>query len=194
MKKNLEIGQLKKIKKILDGDLGFFVDSIYKMNLAYQVQFLQFLRQLEDNYNLYGGLKNIFYRYALICISNIYEYLLRVALLQKGLVTNRKRVNFGSLISTAKNKNLISKLLAKELSAVYNERNKIHPEKQKNLDVITFDKKLFMRAFVGLEEILRSLRCSLRENEITLRSQKESCDYCIIFSGDVCIACGNLAI
>jgi len=198
MKKKLEIDPLKPIKDILEKDLGFLSYTTFKRNLAYQLQFLQFLKSLSDNYTLYGGLKNIFCRYELICITNSYEYILRAILHEKKPIRDRKKIPFTNLTSAAKKNNLITKKLEKKLNSIYNIRNKIHPEKQKDLDVNTFTESLLNDAFSALENLQNELQKKPAPVLVPVRAKRpqrqDECDYCILFQGEVCPGCGNISI
>ena len=175
-KEKLNIPELPTVDLILS-ELDFLPYSTHKRNLAYQLQFLDFLNKLAKSYDIYGGIKKCLIRQQIVVATNIIEYLLFISLRQI-YANNPKSNGLPDLIGQAKRKSLISKPMAKSLNDINNLRNKIHPSKQ----IVDLDLKFFTDENIDqCNSVVHSLISDLREffipQDIQVETLTKKCAY-----------------
>jgi hypothetical protein len=178
MKERFNISPLKSVETILE-EFEFLQYCTQKRNLAYQIQFLEFLKELNSNYEIDRGLRSIFIRQIVICTTNIIEYLLYVTLYQEyGVVINNDRIN--NLIAQSKTKGLITKPLSKGLELLAKKRNKLHPKKQIELDAKDFDENDLQGCLDSIPLLINELSNYYKpKNEVVNRFYQDGfCPYC----------------
>ena len=203
MKEKFKISPLKSIDIILK-ELDFLQYCTQKRNLSYELQYLNFLKELNDNYEIDKGLRSIFIRNIIICINNIIEYLLIISLSQiynksvKAIKSDRVK----SLIDQAKRNNIITKEFSKRLKFVNEKRNKIHPLKQIELDVKYFNESDLQECIDVLDLLIAKLSEFFNSKNIEVEEEYqdkfEDCMYCATggpFENDsICPACHRIII
>ena len=194
-KEKLNIPPLKTIREILS-DLKFLKYSTRKRNLAYQIQYQDFLLKLLESYYIYGSLKNILFRQYVVTVTNIVEYLLFVSLHQiYGKAPKTHKIP--RLIGQARSKKIISRELGRDLNKINDLRNRIHPSKQKNhLDINSFNKNEVQSCSNILDKLIEEVRDFFVSKKIKVNSKLPRCpyeDYHILYflDNERCPYCGK---
>jgi len=194
----LEIGGLPSINEILE-QLDFLEYSTQKRNLAYRIQFQTFLLRIYQNYEMYGSVKSTFIRNFYDFTVNILEYLLWIAIRQEREEFIQEEDTKQQLRKTAKELGIISKELSDKIGKIFGKRDKIHPPKQKDLDLTTFDESDLLECFESTEDLIEALKKYFRRKKLPpISPPDDECDYCCIGGPfeyeEYCPVCGEVII
>jgi hypothetical protein len=142
-KKKFAINSLRKVEQIINKELYFLNYSTQKRNIAYQIQHLNFMRELYQNYKIYGATKGIFIQQVIILLHSMIEAILFLVLSENGSKLE-KNISFQGLISRGKNIKppILTKTLHKNLLKINKKRNLLHPERHKELHIKNFTLEL----------------------------------------------------
>ncbi len=190
-KEKLKIPPLKTIDEIIS-DLDFLKYSTRKRNLAYQINYFDYLTKFLDSYHIYGSLKSSLIRQSIIVATNIIEYLLFISLRQI-YGKDPKPNKFPHLVGQARRKSLVGKKLAGQLNKLNKLRDKLHPSKQEeDLDIVRFTYNELHECNYCLTILEEELSCYFKPKQVetNVKFSTYPCeDYHIIF--DQCPYCGE---
>lgn len=194
----LEIGVLPSVSKILE-QLDFLEYSTQKRNLAYRIQFQTFLLRIYQNYEMYGSIKSTFIRNFYDFTVNILEYLLWIAVAQEYKEFPREKDTKQQLRKIVIESSIISIELSDKIEKIFGKRDKIHPPKQKDLDVTTFGETDLLECLKATEGLIASLRKYFRKKKLPpVPPPDEECDYCCIGGPfeheEYCPICGEVVM
>jgi hypothetical protein len=194
-KEKLNIALLKTVQEHLS-KLSFLKYSTHSRNLAYQLQLLDFISELLNSYDIYGGVKNSLIRQVVIIVTNIAEYLL-FASLRQFYGSDPSSSGFPDLVGQAKRNGLLDKKLARALNEINDYRIKLHPSKQTaELDVKFFNEDKMELCHSILHMLVSALRGYFIPQAIQLETEAHQCNHEAYHSmhflnGEVCPYCGE---
>ncbi len=139
MRQSLSIGQLRKIEDILS-DLSFLGYSTATRNLAYQIQYIEFLAKFWNAYHLYGSVSAIFLKDYTIHICAATEHLLfeGVNIIHNATGLRPAKDKLESLTRLSLKYLVISKQQKIDIDSLRDRRNLTHPGRQYDLDTKIF--------------------------------------------------------
>lgn len=194
-KEKLNIPALPTVAVILS-EVDFLQYSTHTRNLAYQLQFVNFLNELVKSYDIYGGVRKCLIRQLVIVATNVVEYLLFVSLHQI-YGDDPKSSGLPDLIGQAKRNGLIDKPLANDLNNINNLRIRLHPSKQiTELDVKFFTEENMDSCNSALHRLISALREFFAPQDIQVETATEECAYegyhaMYFLDGERCPYCGE---
>jgi hypothetical protein len=194
----LDVNNLPFIDDILK-KLDFLEYSTQKRNLAYRIQFQAFLSKIFQNYEMYGSVESMFISNFYDYTVNILEYLLWIAVEQEYKNFSKEKDTKQQLRKITSELGIISRGLSHKIQKIFGKRDKIHPSKQKELDITTFSRKDFIECFEATEDLIVSLEKYFKKKKLPpLPPQEEICSYCCAGGPfeheDICPACGEVVI
>lgn len=159
MKKELEIFGLQKVNEIVTS-LIFLGYSTQLRNLAYQVQYIDFLAKVWNSYRLYGSISSLFLKDYTVQVATAIENLLYIGVnqihAQAGLGLARDK--FESLIKLATKYLILDSKQRGEVNRLRERRNILHPKKQFELDIKVFTIEQARSDRLLMTKIIQSLK------------------------------------
>ena len=207
MKKQLQISPLPTISEILK-EFSFLEYSANVRNMAYQIQFLEFLIQLENHYNIDRGLKITFVHHIIVNVISIIEHLLCVTLLgEKTDIKFPSRGKYRFIVSKAEKNGLITQATAKQLLKLIKKRSQIHLNKNNEILLKVLKEKDFTEAIEIMQktqkevsEYFHNKRAREKTYQYSLTKFKKEdnqcayCEYAQVLDEDFCPWCGKIIL
>jgi len=145
-------------------ELDFLDYSTQKRNLAYRIQFVEFLKRQYSSQTLYGAVKTMFIKNFHDLVVNTAEQLLFICVEQELYLKTGKRAGITESLTkqelrkVACNLGVIAEETAEILKKVFGKRDVLHPSRQLKLDTEVFTDRDMEKCIESLERTLADAR------------------------------------